>query len=554
MRTSKICLVFLAFCLSAPMAGSAEYPCRWVYVARGLHKDEDVEDIGQIVRTASQHGLNGMVLAAGLDGLDRQPEAYFKRLEEVKRICAENRIEIIPIVFSAGYGGRVLGHNRNLAAGLPVGDARFVVEGNEARLKTDYPVSIPNGNFEEYKGDRILECRFHDAPGKVSFVDTQVVQDGQASLRFENLGDSPHGHGRVMFEVPVKPHRCYRVKAWVKTENLQPAGCLRVQVYAGERSLTAVTAQVEPTNDWQPVVLGLNSLDYDKLRIYAGAWGGEAGRFWIDNMTIEEVGLVNVLRRPGAPLSVRDPDSAVAYEEGRDFAPVADPKLNFRFDHPGPAIRLLPASRIRDGQSLLVSYYHGMAINKGQVTVCMSEPELYDIWQTQTELIQKHLAPKRWLLSMDEVRAGGSCKACKTRNMSMAQILGDCITRQFEMIRRVNPEAEVFVWSDMLDPNHNAHGDYYLVEGDFTGSWNYVPKDLGIVCWYYKKRNESLKHFSDLGFKTLAGAYYDGDTLENPEGWLEALEHTPGALGIMYTSWRNKYELLGPFGDLVSER
>ena len=122
------------------------------------------------------------------------------------------------------------------------------------------------------------------------------------------------------------------------------------------------------------------------------------------------------------------------------------------------------------------------------------------------------------------------------------------------MIRRLNPAAEVFVWSDMLDPNHNAHGDYYMVEGDFSGSWQYVPKDMRIVCWYHEKRKESLSHFSGLGFKTLAGAYYDGDTLENPKDWMEALERTPGAMGIMYTTWQNKYDLLGPFGDLVSRR
>ena len=72
--------------------------------------------------------------------------------------------------------------------------------------------------------------------------------------------------------------------------------------------------------------------------------------------------------------------------------------------------------------------------------------------------------------------------------------------------------------------------------------------------WYYEKRHESLAHFSGLGFKTLAGAYYDGDTLENPKGWLEALDRTPAAIGIMYTTWQNKYDLLAPFGDLVSKR
>jgi len=104
----------------------------------------------------------------------------------------------------------------------------------------------------------------------------------------------------------------------------------------------------------------------------------------------------------------------------------------------------------------------------------------------------------------------------------------------------------------MLDPNHNAHGDYYLVDGDFAGSWKHVPKDMVIVCWYYDKRAASLEHFSKLGFRTLAGACYDADDLTNPKGWLEALDRTPQAVGIMYTTWQNKYGLLAAFGDLVS--
>ena len=552
MQGLQLCLAALALLAAFSQAAGGEYPCRWVYVSRGLHKDQDVEDIRKIVQTAADHRLNGMVLAAGLDRLDRQPAEYLRRLETVKRSCAERGVEIIPIIFSVGYGGSILAYDRNLAEGLPVKDARFVVRGNEARLETDFPVEMPNGGFEDRVGDRVRGCRFHDQPGKVSFVDTRVFKEGLASLRFENFGQFPHGHGRVMFEVPVRPWRCYVVAGWVKTEDLRPEGCFRVQVLTEDRSLAPVNVRVGATSEWRPFVVGFNSMGYEKVRVYAGVWGGKQGRFWLDDLRIAEVGLVNVLRRPGTPLVVRDDRSETVYEEGRDFAPVADPKLTFRFDHPGPTIRLLPGGRMRDGQALRVSYYHGMAIHDGQVTACMSEPKVYEIWRKQAELIQKHLAPKRWLLSMDEIRAGGSCDACKARKLSMAQILGNCITRQCDIIRRVNPQAEVFIWSDMLDPNHNAHGNYYLVDGDYTGSWQHVPKDLRIVCWYYQKRHESLKHFSALGFKTLAGAYYDGDTLENPQGWLEALGQTPGALGIMYTTWQNKYELLGPFGDLLS--
>ena len=550
----RLAIFLLAAFAGSVLGGTKVLPLRWVYVSRGLRRDQDVADIRSIVTTAAAHGLNGMVLSAGLDRLDLQPPDYFKRLEAVKAICRQKGVEIIPIVFSVGYGGSVLAHDRNLAAGLPVRDALFVAKGGLARLVPDPPVRVVNGGFEDHVGHHLRGYRFHDRPGEVSFVDTQVRHGGRASLRFENFGRFPHGHGRVSQEVEVAPRRCYRVTCWVKTEGLGPPGCLRLLALAPDgRSLAPWDPRVPATTDWRKVTLGFNSFDYRKVRLYVGCWGGKSGRFWVDDLAIEEVGLLNVLRRPGTPLSVRT-EAGVELVEGRDFAPVSDPKLNFRFDHEPPPIRLLPGGRVREGERLRVSYYHGIAINRGQVSVCMSEPKLYEIWREQARLIQRHLAPKRWLLSMDEIRAGGSCAACKARKLSMARILGECITRQVAIIRQVNPEAEVLIWSDMLDPNHNAHDNYYLVEGDFTGSWKFVPKDLVIVCWYYKKRRESLAHFSRLGFRTLAGAYYDGDTLENPRGWLEALARTPGAVGIMYTTWRNKYALLGPFGDLVSGR
>jgi len=554
-KTVKCLALILFVALLSSLCEAKDYPYRWVYVSRSLRSDSDVADVKSIVKTASEHGLNGMVLAAGLDRLDLQRPDYLARLEHVRQICRERNVEIIPIVFSAGYGGSILAHDKNLAAGIPVKDALFIVENDEAHLVTDPPVKIVNAGFEQYEGNRLAGYRFHDRPGEVSFADREVFKSGKASLRFESFGRYEHGHARVMQEVKVQLHRCYRLSCWVKTESLQPEGSFRMTVLSSDgRNLAPWEPRVPSTTDWRKVVLGFNSLNYETVRLYVGVWGGRSGRFWVDDLEIDEFGLVNVLRRPGTPVMVKREKTGVVYRENVDYAAIKDPRLNFRFDHNPPVIKILPGSRIKNGQRLRVSYYHGMAINRGQVTVCMSEPKVYEIWSKQAGLIHKHLAPNKYLLSMDEIRAGGACEACKKRKITMAQILGDCITKQAKIIRNVNPNAQIFIWSDMLDPNHNAHDNYYLVDGDFTDSWNYIPKDLIIVCWYYNKRNESLKFFSSLGFRTLAGAYYDGDTLENPKGWLEVLERTPNACGIMYTTWRNKYALLAPFGDLVTGR
>jgi len=553
---TRLAVLFLLAVLVAAAAPAADtvYPCRWVYVHRNLREDRDVDEIATIVATAAEHGLNGMVLAAGLDHLDRQPPDSLQRLAKVEEICARHKVEIIPIVFSIGYGSTFLSEDRNLAEGFLVSDQRMVVAGREAHLQSEAPVEVVNGGFEQHENNRLKPCTMQDAPGKISFVDTQVFHEGKAALRLESFGQDPHGHGRVAFDVPVRPHHCYRVSCWVKTEELAPAGAFRVQVYAGNRPLAPHDARLPATTDWRPVTMAFNSLDFDQIRIYAGVWGGKSGRVWIDDLRIEEVALVNLLRRPGTPVLVRDEATGRAYREGQDFIPLEDPELNFRFDHDGPPLRLLPGGHIHDGQALRVSYYHGLAVHEHQVSACMSEPKVYQIIAREARAIQQRLHPRRWLLSMDEIREGGSCAACRARRLTMAQILGDCITRQFQIIRGLDPQAEVFIWSDMLDPHHNAHAGYYLVDGDYTGSWNYVPKELRIVCWYNKMRKESLAHFSGLGFATLAGAYYDADSLDSSRQWLEALEQTPQAVGIMYTTWRNKYELLAPFGDLVTRR
>ncbi|KPK42885.1 MAG: hypothetical protein AMJ65_07030, partial [Phycisphaerae bacterium SG8_4] len=353
-------------------------PHRWVYVSRSLNREGDIVDIKGIVKTAAESGLNGMVLSAGLDRLESQSQGYFARLEQVRRICKQNSVEIIPIIFSVGYGGSILAHDKNLAAGMFVRDALYVAENGRANFVPDSPAIIANSGFEKYEGGRLTGYRFHDRPGEVSFMDNKVYRSGRASLRFENFGRYEHGHARVMQEVEVQPQRCYRLTCMVRTESLEPEGCFRVTVLTPDgRSLAPWDPKVPSSADWRQVVMGFNSLNYDKVRIYLGAWGGVSGKFWVDDLNIEEVGLLNVLRRPGTPVRVRGEQTGIVYTEDRDFAAIADPKLNFRFDHNSSAIQMLPGGRISSGERLRVSYYHGMAINRVQVSACMSEPELY---------------------------------------------------------------------------------------------------------------------------------------------------------------------------------
>ncbi len=535
----------------AGAAAAAEYPDRFVWVfGWNLNKDAEVTEVSQVIDNAAKHGLNGAVVSFGLDTLCKKPPEFFRRLEAVRQVCEGDKVELIPSVFSVGYGSAALAHDRNLAEGVSVEDATFVVKGGEARFVADESVRLANGGFEESAGNKLKGFNFHDQPGVVSFVDTQVKHGGAASLRLENFTANPHGHGRVMQSIRVRPHRCYRITLWAKTEDLQPAGAFHVMALAKGRELAPRSFKLPATSDWRKISMVFNSMGYESIDLYAGMWGGKSGKLWLDDWTVEEVGALNVLHRPGTPVTVKSEDGTTTYAEGKDYAALDDSRFSFNnVDREGPTLKLLPGGQIKDGQKLRVSWYHPMTVHDGQITVCMAEPALYEIYDHEAKLLAEKLHPKRVLLNMDEVRMGGTCRACAGRNMG--ELLGECVTKQAAALRRHIPGVQVYVWSDMFDPNHNAHGNYYLVEGDFTGSWKHVPKDLIMAVWGGGVRDKSLRFAADQGFASLVACYYDAADLKDVKAWIDLAARTPNVRGFMYTPWQRKYELLGDFGDMI---
>jgi carbohydrate binding protein with CBM4/9 domain len=545
----KLLLLFGLFC--SPLFAAERFADRFVWVfGWGLNKDSDVAEISRLLETAGQHHLNGAVMSFNLDSLCKQSPDYFRRLDQIKKVCEDNRLELIPSLFSVGYGGGALAHDRNLAEGLPVTDAPFVVRGSEARLDVTNSAPLLNGGFEEFTGNNFKSFNFHDQPGEISFADTETRHSGKASIRLQNFTANQHGHGRVMQSIKVQPHRCYRLTLWVKTEGMQPANAFRVLVLAGDRELAPREFHVPATTDWRKISMLFNSLAFDQVSLYAGLWGGKAGKVWLDDWSVEEVGPINVLHRPGTPVTVRSDDGTTTYTEEKDYATLMDPNLQpWHEDKEALPLKILLGGHIHDGDRLRVSWYHSMIINDSQVGVCMAEPALYEIYDHEAKLLAEKLQPRSILLNMDEIRMGGTCKACQGRNMG--ELLGECITKQAAILRTHIPSAEIYIWSDMLDPNHNAHGNYYLVDGDYTGSWQHVPKNLIMAVWGGEPNEKSLRFFADQGFRTLVSCYYDADDLKDVKGWLDIAAPIRKVRGFMYTPWEKKYALLPEFGDLL---
>jgi hypothetical protein len=530
---------------------------RWVYLQMNLQVRENVDRAEEILNRAAGAGYNGVVLADyKLNILDRVPDFYFDNARRFKQRADALGIEIIPTVASIGYSDGLLAHDPNLAEGIPVRDAPFVVRGGVARLATADENLLPGGGFEEHRNNVAAGWGFQDAAGEASFIDSTEKHGGKSSLRWDNPGrNSPEssGNARVSRPVKVSAWRQYHASTWIKTRDYDAAGDVRMfAIGADGRTLSHSNLGVKQTQDWTEHHIVFNSLANEEVRFYCGTWGGRTGTLWMDDLRLHETAFVNLLRRDGCPLTVSDGEGTTCVE-GRDYAELHDPQMgqtpwagNFDVWHEPPQLKLLPNSRIRDNQTLKVSFAHTVTIYDNQVTCCLAHPRVFEVVEEQVRRVEQLFTPKTYFLSHDEIRVANWCDSCRRDGRTAGQLLAENVRQCVAALRRVNADAQLCIWSDMFDPHHNAHDGFYLVNGDLAGSWEGVPEGMIVVNWNHEKAAVSLPFFGKRGHKQVLAGFYDHDP-QAIAGWLKTGADVRGVNGAMYTTWRGDFSQLEAF-------
>ena len=495
----------------------------WLYYPTNLLVAENVDKLDQVWGRAANAGYTHVLIAdSKFSRLSEMDKRYFDNVARVKAIAGKHKLTLVPALFSVGYSNDLLSMNPNLAEGLPVKDSLFVVgEDGTARLEPDPPVRLE----------------------KIAFVDAPIKLDG-ARATFSPSKENT----RLCYRVRVKPFRCYHVSLTAKTQNYTARPEVKVLTADGA-SLQWQNLGVKPTQDWTEHHVVFNSLEHDEVNVYFGIWGGAEGSLELKDWSIEEVGLLNVLRRDGAPFVVKDEKTSKALTEGKDFEPVADPMMGnqpyageYQVWHEPPLMKTkLPA-----GTRLRVSWHHPAVIYDGQVGCCPADPKTFDLLADQAKRMTALWGTDAYMMSHDEMRTAGWDAACMNTKQTPGQVLAANVKRCVELLK----PHRTYVWNDMFDPHHNAvKGPYYLVNGDLTGSWEGLTKDTVIMNWNEGQREASLKFFADRGHKQVIATYYDDPSLESTKRWLATAKGHPSVEGFMYTTWTNNYEHMEKFAE-----
>ncbi len=140
---------------------------------------------------------------------------------------------------------------------------------------------------------------------------------------------------RLYRQFNLQPHKAYRLSFWAKTQNYNAP--LKIQIYDpttteliyghsnsnlgwgttnGSWNGSANTLS-GTTQDWTQYSIDFNTLNYSGARLYLGTWsnGSLTGSAWVDDFSLQEIGLEHTVRRASLPVIVQSQDELTTYSE-----------------------------------------------------------------------------------------------------------------------------------------------------------------------------------------------------------------------------------------------
>jgi hypothetical protein len=503
----------------------------WMYKSGNFLLPDQTEATIQLLERAGKLGYTHCLITdSKFSRLPEMPERYRKHIAAIKAAAASAKIELVPAICPVGYSNDLLYSDPNLIEGMPARDVPLEVQGGVAKLVPHPDSKLKGGDFTQGK----TGWGWHDE-----------------SIHFENgtaVSRNPNGkNSRLSQKVRLQPWRQYHLQVRIKSQDYQ--GTAEVKVIANGKVLNYDFLKVAPTQDWKTHHVVFNSQANTEADLYLGCWNGKSGELHWDDVVLEEVAFLNLIRREQAPFQLSTADGKPLLE-GKDFPAFVDPLLGvtpyagcYDVYHTPPHLKIpLP-----DGTKLLASYFHGVTIYDGQANLCVSEPKARALLKQQARDVHALFQAKGYFMSHDEIRVFNWSKHPDHQTTSAGQLLAQNVRYCIDFIREMNPGGRIYVWSDMFDPHHNAVKDYYLVNGDLTGAWEGLDAEVIIVPWAMETREKSMPFFAQRGHSQLMAGYYDGDAVTNAQAWLKTAAKIPKVTGLMYTTWQQDYSQLEVF-------
>ena len=545
---------------AVPAPAWPDGPQLLLYLRHNLLTDEGLADALSLIQRAGAAGYTGVVVADFKVSIlhhaefDASRDTWLDHLGQLLDAAAAQGMVAIPTLFPFGYSEAILRSDPNLAEGQPVLGTPFVVapDGGSLALASTF-AGLTNGGFEDGTGPAASGWDWQDEPGTRTTVDSTVAHSGSRSLRI----DAGTGNARLVQSFDVAPWQQLHVRFWARTRGFDTDWFNAVLLDAETgRQRNFQSWSVASDQDWTRYDFAVNTGESTRLGLYLGAWTRSEGTLWLDDVRVAETAFVNLLRRSGTPLVLRDA-AGTALVEATDFDALVDPDLGDgeTYDdwHEPPTVTLPATTSLAPGDIVTADSFSVAPVYGYQVGACLVEPAV-STWMDESLAAVLAAFPDApaVFFQHDEMRHLNTCGACAQQGLDAGDLLAAHVADATDRVLTARPGTRVVVWSDMFDPHHNAHADYYLAHGDVAGSWEGLAPDTLVANWNLGGLAESGAFFADRGHLQLVAGYYDsGDGAASAQAEAAAMAGLDGHAGHMYTTWQDDHSQLEAYAEAV---
>jgi len=524
---------------------------RYFSYACNFNRWEDVEILAKIMARAAEAGYNGVVLGSAggqFSRLPKQSKRYFANFKFLQAKASQLGLVLIPRAMNAATPTH---SNKNLVGAFPIRESRFVVKKGKAVVLPDSLIEILNPGFEQANKNTPKDWRVDRKLSGLS-IDRTVKHSENASVCLDWKADvSSRRAQRIGQTVFVNPFRSYQLSFWAQTKNYSTRHS-GVGVYGKNQQPLYISLKqlFAAEQGWKKYSICFNSLNNTKATIWLGDFSsrGRQGKIWFDDVDLREIGLYNVVRRESLPVHVVSQEDKRVFTEGTDYV-VGDGEL-----------QIPETSAIREGSVLYVSWYQMADVSGATPAASACHEEFFSTnKRLAQELNSLFTTPPGFLMNYRSGHGGWQVAnwdpACGTRNSG--EYLANIIARSEKSLKEINPQYEIYLWNDVVDPYANSVNRFWLFKGPRDGALSGLSKGGIIMNNNHYRSEKSLRFFATSGYLQMI---VSDPKPKNLTAWLTTLGKVErngirGVVGILYFPPKNgnpdRYDNLEKFAQRI---
>lgn len=404
-----------------------------------------------------------------------------------------------------------------------------------------YGVSVTNGGIETWGSNAPLGWEMYPEAsyGTIS-RDNVNRHSGSSSVKWANMAaDFPYDR-TIHQRMYLGAQRFYKLKVWVKTQDFEGRLNLRVfgdpPVYSG---LEHSNITVLPTADWTEIVMNFATYNHDTAALWVGPAGGSSGNMWIDDVSLECAGLMNMVRRDDTPLEVFKQPGNTVMTEGVDYMVSELSSIVYDEYVDQPLLTRVSGGGLPVGTQVKINWYTAPYYQGGRETVCFSVLGPLEYYQRQTAALDSGLAPDGFKININEVSYACMDPICTSRGMGPGQLAGWHCNQMYNIIQARVPGAPVRIYGDAFDIWVDDNRAQPVVVSPWTvGALQQLSPNIEMMAMsdYSENLDSTFAYFNAHGNDAVM-AYYGNTNFAVAVNGAVVARRAPNCVGFQFYSW-----------------